>query len=74
MGKLKSTIGLVSKEGIILKDHSTFTKGEVVVVISADNFDEFLENLMAVKEDIDTNKEWINEIKDIDPKNFKIKN
>ena len=71
MDKLKATIGFVGNEGIILKDHSKFNKGEVVVVISAENFDEFYESLVELKEDIDASKVWINEIKDIDPKNFK---
>lgn len=71
MDKLKNTIGLVGKEGIILKDHSTFKEGEVVIVISAENFNEILENMINIKENIESSKVWINEIKEMDPKNFK---
>ncbi|MGF7119114.1 hypothetical protein [Methanobacterium oryzae] len=71
MEKLKTTMGLVGKDGIILKDHSTFNEGEVVVIISAENFNELLEDMMKIKENIESSKVWIDEIKDIDPKNFK---
>lgn len=71
MDKLKTTVGLVGKEGIILKDHSTFNEGEVVVIISAENFNELLEDMMKIKENIESSKVWIDEIKYMDPKNFK---
>lgn len=71
MDKLKTTMGLVGKDGIILKDHSTFNEGEVVVVISAENFNKLLENMINIKENIESSKVWINEIKEMDPKNFK---
>lgn len=71
MDKLKTTVGLVGRDGIILKDHSTFDNGEVVVVISVENFNEFIENMMEIKENIESSKVWINEIKEMDPKNFK---
>jgi hypothetical protein len=71
MSKLKSTVGFVGGDGIILKDHSIFDKGEVVVVISAPNIDDFLKEIMEIKENIDTSKRWIDEIKEIKENNFK---
>ena len=71
MDKLKNTIGLVGKEGIILKDHSTFNEGEVVIVISAEKFNEILENMINIKENIEYSKVWIDEIKEMNLKNFK---
>lgn len=72
--KLKSTVGFVGAEGVILKDHSAFDKGEVVVVISAKNLNEFLNEIMKIKENIAASERWINEIKEIKPdktgKNF----
>ncbi len=63
MKSLKSTIGFVGKEGVMLKDHSNFKKGDVVIVISAESFDEFLKELKNIKEDLDDSKKWIDEIK-----------
>lgn len=71
MDKLINTIGLVGKDGIILKDHSTFNEGEVVIVISAENFNEILENMINIKENIEYSKVWIDEIKEMNLKNFK---
>ncbi len=66
MSKLKSTVGFVGENGVVLKDHSVFDKGDVVVLISAENIDNFLEEIMKIKENIDTSKRWINEIKEIE--------
>ncbi len=66
MSKLKSTVGFVGENGVVLKDHSVFDKGDVVVLISAENIDDFLEEIMKIKENIDTSKRWINEIKEIE--------
>jgi uncharacterized protein (DUF169 family) len=65
MSKLKSTVGFVGENGVVLKDHSVFDKGDVVVLISAENIDEILNELMKIKENINTGKRWINEIKEI---------
>ena len=65
MKNLKSTIGFVGSEGVTLKDHSVFNNGEIVIVLSAESFDEFFKELTAVKEDLDKSKEWIDEIKKI---------
>jgi len=66
MSKLKSTVGFVGENGVVLKDHSVFDKGDVVVLISAENIDEILNELMKIKENINTGKRWINEIKEIE--------
>lgn len=65
MKNLKSTVGFLGDEGVILKDHSTFKKGDVVIVISAESFDEFLKDLKLVKAELDDSKKWINEIKEM---------
>ena len=65
MGKLKSTVGFVGADGVILKDHSLFDKGEIVVVISAENINEFINKIAGIKEDIESSKRWIDEIKEI---------
>ncbi len=65
MDKLRSTVGFVGEGGVILKDHSVFDKGEVVVLISAENIDEFLEEILKIKESINSSKRWIDEIKEI---------
>jgi hypothetical protein len=65
MGKIRSTIGFVGEEGVILKDHSVFDKGEVVVVISSESIDELLNEILEMKENVDAGKRWINEIKEI---------
>ena len=65
MKNLKSTIGFVGSEGVILKDHSVFNKGEVVIVLSAESFDKFFKELNMVKEDLDKSKEWMDEIEKI---------
>ena len=65
MKKINSTIGLVSSEGVILKEHSAFKKGEIVIVISAESFEDFFNELNEVKKDLEKSKEWINEIKKI---------
>jgi hypothetical protein len=66
MNKLKSTVGFVGENGVVLKDHSVFDKGDVVVLISAENIDDFLEEIMKIKENIDTSKRWIDGIKEIE--------
>ena len=65
MSKLKSTVGFVGENGVVLKDHSVFDKGDIVVVISAENIDEILDEIMKIKENINTGKRWIDEIKEI---------
>lgn len=66
MGKLRSTVGFVGEEGVVLKDHSVFSKGEIVVVISAHNIDDFLNEIMEIKESIESSKRWIEKIKEIE--------
>ncbi len=63
MGNLRSTIGCVGKDCVVLKDNSTFKKGEIVVVLSPDDVNEFIEMMKQISEDVDTSKRWINEIK-----------
>jgi hypothetical protein len=65
MNNLKSTVGFVGSEGVMLKDQSVFEKGEVVIVLSVDNFDEIFRELKAFKDDLEKSKEWIDEIKEI---------
>ncbi|HML05064.1 MAG TPA: hypothetical protein VK426_04745 [Methanobacterium sp.] len=65
MKNLKSTIGFVGPEGVMLKDHSVFKKGEIVIVLSAESFDEFFKELNEVNEDLDKSKNWIDEIQKI---------
>lgn len=69
--KLKSTVGLVGSEGVTLKDHSVFKKGDLVIVIAAESFDEFYNQLNKFKNDLEKSKEWINEIQEIKAKNLK---
>jgi hypothetical protein len=66
MNKLKSTVGFVGENGVVLKDHSVFDKGDVVVLISAENINELLGELMKIKENIDMSKRWMGEIKEIE--------
>ena len=66
MNKLKSTVGFVGENGVVLKDHSVFDKGDVVVLISAENINELLGELMKIKENIDLSKRWMGEIKEIE--------
>ncbi len=66
MNKLKSTVGFVGENGVVLKDHSVFDKGDVVVLISAENIDEILDEIMKIKKDIDMSKRWMDEIKEIE--------
>ena len=66
MSKLKSTVGFVGENGVVLEDHSVFDKGDVVVLISAENINELLDEIMKIKENIDTSKRWINEIEKIE--------
>ena len=66
MNKLKSTVGFVGENGVVLKDHSVFDKGDVVVLISAENIDEILNEIMKIKENINMGKRWIDEIKEIE--------
>jgi len=66
MSKLKSTVGFVGENGVVLKDHSVFDKGDVVVLISAENINELLGELMEIKENMDMSKRWIDEIKEIE--------
>ena len=63
MNKLMSTVGFVGENGVVLKDHSVFDKGDVVVLISAENIDEILNEIMKIKEDIDVSKRWMDDIK-----------
>jgi hypothetical protein len=70
MNNLKSTIGFVGPEGVKLKDPSVFKNGEVVIVLSAENFDDFFNQLNAVKENLKKSEEWIDEIKKIKENNF----
>ncbi|MEN6292665.1 MAG: hypothetical protein ABFC34_05520 [Methanobacterium sp.] len=66
MSKLKSTVGFVGENGVVLKDHSVFEKGDVVVLISAENIDEILDEIMKIKENIDMSKRWMDDIKEIE--------
>lgn len=66
MSKLKSTVGFVGENGVVLKDHSVFDKGDVVVLISAENINELLGELMEIKKNIDMSKRWVDEIKEIE--------
>lgn len=66
MNKLKSTVGFVGENGVVLKDHSVFDKGDVVVLISAENINEILDEIMKIKENIDVSKRWMDEIKEIE--------
>ncbi len=63
MGKLKSTVGFVGENGVVLKDHSVFDKGDMVLLISAENIDEFLGEIVKIKENIDVSKRWMGEIR-----------
>ena len=65
MSKLKSTVGFVGENGVVLEDHSVFDKGDVVVLISAENINEILEEIKKIKENIDMSKRWMDEIKEI---------
>jgi len=65
MGSLKSTVGCVGKDGVVLKDNSVFKEGEIVVVLSSDTFNEFIDDLKRILEDLDKSKNWIDEIKKI---------
>lgn len=66
MDKLKSTVGFVGENGVVLKDHSVFDKGDVVVLISAENINEILEEIMKIEKNIDASKRWIDEIREIE--------
>ncbi|WP_424355797.1 hypothetical protein [Methanobacterium sp. MBAC-LM] len=66
MSKLKSTVGFVGENGVVLKDHSVFDKGDIVIVISAENINELLGELMEIKGNIDISKRWMDEIKEIE--------
>lgn len=68
MNNLKTTVGFVGTEGVMLKDHSLFDKGDVVIVISAESFDEFFNDLNSVIENLKKSEEWIDEIKKIKEK------
>ena len=59
---LKSTTGFVGCEGVILKDHSAFEKGEIVIVLSVESFDEIFNELKSVKENLEKSKQWADEI------------
>lgn len=71
MNKLRSTVGFVGVDSVILKDHNAFKKGDVVLVISADIIDDFLNEIMEIKDNIDTSKGWIEEIKETKANNPK---
>ena len=68
MNNLKTTVGFVGPEGVMLKNHSLFDKGEVVIVISAESFDEFFNDLKSIKENLKKSEQWIDEIKKIKEK------
>ncbi len=70
MNNLKTTVGFVGPEGVTLKNHSLFDKGEVVIVISAESFDEFFNDLKSIKENLKKSEQWIDEIKKIKENNF----
>ncbi len=63
MKKLNLTVGYVGLDGVVLKDDSAFNKGDVVLVISAESFDDFLNELNEIKKDLEKSKDWINDIK-----------
>jgi hypothetical protein len=63
MKKLNLTVGYVGLDGVVLKEHSAFKKGEVVIVISAESFDDFFNELNEIKKDLEKSKEWIDDIK-----------
>ena len=63
MKNLRSTVGCVGKDCVVLKDNSIFKKGEIVVVLSSDDVNELIQTLIQIGEDIDTSKRWIDEIK-----------
>ncbi len=46
-----------------LKDNSVFKKGEIVVLLSSDDVNEFIKEIMEIVDDMDTCKRWIDEIK-----------
>lgn len=70
---LKSTFGFVGPEGVILKDHSVFGKGELVIVLSVESFDEIFNELKSVKENLEKSKQWVDEIAKIKENNSKMK-
>lgn len=70
MNNLKSTVGFVSPEGVILKDHSVFENGDVVLVLSAESFEKFFNELKSVNESLEKSEHWIDEIKKIKENNF----
>ena len=63
MKEFNLTVGYVGLDGVVLKDHSAFKKGDVVLVISAESFDDFFNELNEIKENLEKSKEWINNIK-----------
>lgn len=65
MKKIKSTVGLVGSEGVMLKDDTIFKNGDLVIVISAENFEDFYKTLGEFKENLDKSKKWIDEVKKI---------
>ena len=65
MKSLKSTIGFVGSEGVMLKDDSIFKKGEMVLVLSTKNFHDFFNQLNEIKKELDKSKDWIDEIEQI---------
>ncbi|MGB9937003.1 MAG: hypothetical protein ACPK7O_04735 [Methanobacterium sp.] len=65
MNNIKSTVGLVGSNGVMLKNESIFEKGELVLVISAQNFEKLFEELNEVNDNLKKSKEWIKEIEKI---------
>ena len=63
MKKLNLTVGYVGLDGVVLKEHSAFNKGDVVLVISAESFDDFFNELKEIKNELEKSKEWIDDIK-----------
>ncbi|WP_414468801.1 hypothetical protein [Methanobacterium sp. ACI-7] len=62
MNNIKSTVGVVGSDGVMLKDETIFQKGELVVVISAKNLETLFEELNTVNDNLKKSKEWIKEI------------
>ncbi len=63
--KVKSTVGFVGSEGVILKDHSDFKKGDLVIVIAEESFEDLFNKLTTFKKNLEKSKKWVDEIKDI---------
>lgn len=62
MDNIKSTVGVVGSDGVMLKDETIFQKGELVLVISAKNLEKLFAELNTVNNNLKKSKEWIKEI------------